>query len=159
MTVDAGTGKETSVRVVKPWQLDPNTPQTPGMRRLAAVSHDLAGSEKLWAGIMIAPPNTTSSVHHHGPQETVVYVLSGKSKVRWGSRLEHEADLRPGDFLFIPPFLPHQEINPSPDQLAHWVVVRSAQEAVAVNLTMGPDGEYREQGPGGSDSLLQGDLS
>jgi uncharacterized RmlC-like cupin family protein len=72
-------------------------------------------------------------------------VVSGRSIVRWGSRLQHEADLSPGDFLFIPPFLPHQEINPSPDQVAHWVVVRSAQEAVAVTLTRGPDGEYREE--------------
>jgi uncharacterized RmlC-like cupin family protein len=76
----------------------------------------------------------------------VVYVVSGLSKVRWGSRLQHEADLGPGDFLFIPPFLPHQEINPSPDQPAQWVV-RSAQEAVVVPLTPGPDGEYREEHP------------
>src|SRR5262245_14023058 len=133
-------------RAVKPWQLDANTPQTPGMRRLAAVSRDLAGSEKLWAGVMIALPNTTSAVHHHGPLETVVYVVSGLSKVRWGSRLQQEVDLSAGDFLFIPPFLPHQEINPSPDQPAEWVVVRSAQEAVVVNLTRGRDGEYREEG-------------
>jgi uncharacterized RmlC-like cupin family protein len=77
----------------------------------------------------------------------VVYVVSGLSKVRWGNRLQHEVDLSPGDFLFIPPFLPHQEINPSPDQPAQWVVVRSAQEAVVVSLTLGPDGEYREEGP------------
>ena len=134
-------------RVVRPWQLDANTPQTPGMRRLAAVSRDLAGSEKLWAGVMIAQPGTTSAVHHHGPLETVVYVVAGRSKVRWGSRLQHEVDLCAGDFLFIPPFLPHQEINPSPHEPAHWVVVRSAQEAVVVSLTLGPDGEYREEDP------------
>jgi uncharacterized RmlC-like cupin family protein len=133
-----------AIRVVKPWQLDANTPQTPGMRRLAAVSHDLAGSEKLWAGVMIAQPNTISDVHHHGPLETVVYVVSGQSKVRWGSRLQQEVDLSAGDFLFIPPFTPHQEINPSPNQEAQWVVVRSAQEAVVVSLTPGSDGEYRE---------------
>jgi uncharacterized RmlC-like cupin family protein len=133
-----------AARVVRPWQLDANTPQTPGMRRLAAVSRDLAGSEKLWAGVMIAQPGTSSAVHHHGPLETVVYVVAGRSKVRWGSRLQHEVDLCPGDFLFIPPFLAHQEINPSPHEAAHWVVVRSAQEAVVVSLTLGPDGEYRE---------------
>src|SRR5262249_10054054 len=119
-----------AARVVKPWQLDANTPQTPGMRRLAAVSHDLAGSKKLWAGAMLAPPAPSSAVHPPGPLETGVYVVAGLSKVRWGSRLEYEVDLSRGDFLFIPPFLPHQEINPSPAQQAHWVVVRSAQEAV-----------------------------
>src|SRR3954462_5611543 len=91
------------VRVVKPFQLDDQTAQTTGMRRLAAISHVLAGSEAIWAGVMLAEPGTASTVHHHGPLETVVYVVSGQRKVRWGSRLEHEADLEPGDFLYIPP--------------------------------------------------------
>jgi uncharacterized RmlC-like cupin family protein len=135
------------VRVVKPIQFDDHTPQTTGMRRLAAISHRLVGSELLWAGVMLAEPNTTSSVHHHGPLETVVYVLSGTSKVRWGSRLEHDVDLEAGDFLFIPPYMPHQEINPSPDQPTVWVVVRSGQEAVVVQLAKMHDGEYVAIGP------------
>ena len=137
---DGGVG---GARVVKPLQFDADTPQTPGMRRLAAVSHALVGSEKLWAGVMIAEPGMASAVHHHGDQETVVFVLSGRSKVRWGSRLEQEADLEAGDFLFIPALLPHQEINPSADQSVIWVVMRSAQEAAVVNLTRGTDGVYR----------------
>jgi uncharacterized RmlC-like cupin family protein len=135
-------GQAMEVRVVKPLQFDDHTPQTTGMRRLGAISHFLAGSESLWAGIMLAEPNTTSSVHHHGPLETVVYVLSGTSSVRWGRRLEHEVDLEPGDFLLIPPYMPHQEINPSPDQTTMWVVVRSGQEAVIVHLAKTPNGEY-----------------
>ena len=134
------------VRLVKPLQFDDRTPQTPGMLRLAAVSHGLVGSEPLWAGVMLVDPGTASSVHHHGPLETVVYMLSGQSKVRWGSRLEHEVDLEPGDFLFIPPFVPHQEINPSPDQPTEWVVVRSGRETVVVNLTRALNGEYVEEG-------------
>src|SRR5205814_8534964 len=106
----------------------------------------LVESEALWAGIMLADPGTASAVHHHGPLETVVYVLSGRSKVRWGSRLEHEVDLAPGDFLYVPPFVAHQEINPSPDHPTEWVVVRSGGEAVVVNLTKAPDGEYVAQG-------------
>jgi uncharacterized RmlC-like cupin family protein len=134
-----------AVKVVKPLQFDDQTPQTTGMRRLVAISHVLAGSESLWAGIMLAEPNTKSSVHHHGELETVVYVLSGQSKVRWGSRLEHEADLEAGDFVLIPPFMPHQEINPSPDQPTEWVVVRSGQEAIVVDLTKSLNGEYVEK--------------
>jgi uncharacterized RmlC-like cupin family protein len=130
------------VRVVKPLQFDNQTAQTIGMRRLVAISHDLAGSEALWAGVMLAEPDTASSVHHHGPLETVVYVLSGLSKVRWGSRLEREVDLEPGDFVFIPPYTAHQEINPSPDQPTCWIVVRSGPEAVVVDLTKSIDGEY-----------------
>jgi uncharacterized RmlC-like cupin family protein len=130
------------VRVVKPLQLDNQTAQTTGMRRLAAISQRLVGSQGLWAGVMLAEPNTASSVHHHGPLETVVYVLSGASKVRWGSRLEHEVDLEPGDFVFIPPYEVHQEINPSPDQPTQWIVVRNGPEAVVVNLTKARNGEY-----------------
>jgi uncharacterized RmlC-like cupin family protein len=130
------------VRLIKPLQFDDHTPQTTGMRRLVAVSHLLVGSETLWAGVTLAEPNTASSVHHHGPLETVVFVLSGTSRVRWGSQLDHETDLEAGDFLFIPPFMPHQEINPSPDRPTQWVVVRSGPEAVVVNLARAPDGQY-----------------
>jgi uncharacterized RmlC-like cupin family protein len=137
------------VWVIKPLQLDADTPQTRGVRRLAAVSHDLVGSERLWAGVLLAEPGTASSVHHHGPLETVVYVAEGRARLRWGRRLEHAADLEPGDFLYVPPFLPHQEVNPSPDQPAYCVVVRSAREAVIVHLGVGPDGEYVAEGPTG----------
>ena len=130
------------VRVVKPLQFDDHTAQTTGMRRLAAISHNLVGAEALWAGVMLAEPGSTSSVHHHGPLETVVYVLSGMSRIRWGNRLEHEVDLEPGDFVLIPPYMPHQEINPSLDQPTQWVVVRSGGEAVNVDLTKALNGEY-----------------
>jgi uncharacterized RmlC-like cupin family protein len=139
-------GQAREVRVVKPLQYDDLTPQTTGMRRLAAISHRRVGSEALWAGVMLAEPDTASSVHHHGNLETVVYVLSGLSKVRWGNRLEHEVDLEPGDFLFIPPYVPHQEINPSSDQPTQWVVVRSGPEAVVVHLTKALDGQYVANG-------------
>jgi uncharacterized RmlC-like cupin family protein len=134
--------RDERVRIVKPIQLDYHTAQTTGMHRLAAISHDLVGSEGMWAGVMLADPNTESTVHHHGPLETVVYVLSGQSKVRWGSRLEREANLEPGDFLFIPPYMPHQEINPSTEQATQWVVVRNGPEAIVVNLTKNFDGTY-----------------
>src|SRR5256885_9204490 len=134
-TAAAPPGPAGPVRVIKPGQVDGRRPQTDGMRRRAAVSHALVGSDALWAGVMLADPGTASSVHHHGPQETVVYVLSGPSRVRWGTRLEHEVDLEPGDFVFIPPYVPHQEINPSPDQPTQWVVVRNGGEAVLVGFT------------------------
>ena len=145
---DLFPGQASEVQVIKPLQLDERTPQTTGMRRLVAISQPLIGSEALWAGVMLAEPGTASSVHHHGPLETVVYVVSGRSKVRWGSRLEHEVDLEPGDFLFIPPYVPHQEINPSPDQPTQWVVVRNGREAIVVNLAKAPGGEYIADGLG-----------
>jgi uncharacterized RmlC-like cupin family protein len=134
--------KGKGVEIVKPLQFDDRTAQTNGMLRLEAISNRLVGSKALWAGVMLAEPNTASSVHHHGPLETVIYVLSGESKVRWGRRLEHEVELEPGDFVLIPPYVAHQEINDSPNQPTQWVVVRSGQEAISVNLTKSPDGEY-----------------
>jgi uncharacterized RmlC-like cupin family protein len=148
-------GQARVVEVVKPLQFDDHTPQTSGMRRLAAISHDLVGSQGLWAGVMLAEPNTASSVHHHGTLETVVYVLSGQSKVRWGSRLEHETDLEPGDFVFVPPYMPHQEINPSPTQATQWVVVRNGQEAIVVRLMKALNGEYVPSGLVESETSMQ----
>jgi aryl-alcohol dehydrogenase-like predicted oxidoreductase/uncharacterized RmlC-like cupin family protein len=142
----AARGRANTVQVVKPLQFDDQTPQTTGMRRLAAISHSLVGSEGLWAGVMLAEPHTSSSVHHHGSQETAVYVVAGQSTVRWGKELEHEASLVAGDFLFIPPYMPHQEINPSPDKATQWVVVRNGPEAVVVDLKRTADGEYVESG-------------
>src|SRR4051794_38027793 len=81
--VSAVTDQPADARVIKPLQFDERTPQTTGMRRLAAISHDLVGAEQLWAGVMLAEPGTASTVHHHGPLKTVVFILAGRSRVRW----------------------------------------------------------------------------
>jgi uncharacterized RmlC-like cupin family protein len=122
------------VRVIKSHQFDANTPQTPGMQRVAAVSKELSGSQGLWAGITVVAPNVASGIHHHGETETVIYVVSGHAKMRWGDRMQYEADVEPGDFIYVPPFAPHQEINPSPDSPSQWVIVRNSQEPIVVNL-------------------------
>ena len=122
------------VRVIKSHQFDANTPQTPGMQRVAAVSKELSGSQRLWAGITVVAPNIASGIHHHGETETVIYVVSGHAKMRWGDKMQYEADVEPGDFIYVPPFAPHQEINPSPDTPSQWVIVRNSQEPIVVNL-------------------------
>ena len=147
---------EAEARIVKPLQFDDNTPEMVGMHRLAAVSHLLVGSQKLWAGVLMAEPNTSSGVHHHGPLETVVYLAEGRGTLRWGRRLEHETELEAGDFLFVPPYVPHQEINPSSDQPALWIVVRSGPEAVVVALTPDANGEYVAPGSDKSTGLHSG---
>ncbi len=80
-----------------------------------------------------------TGIHHHGKQETVVYVLEGEAKVRWGERGEHSALVRAGDFLHVPAWLIHQEMNPSKETPFRWVVVRSTAEPIVVNL---PDGTW-----------------
>ncbi len=91
------------VRVVLANELDPNTPQTPGMDRAAAINHARAGAEKLWAGTVVIDPKAKTGAHHHGPLETVIYVVSGRARMRWGERLEFMAEAGPGDFIYVPP--------------------------------------------------------
>src|SRR3954471_7852536 len=80
------------VRVVRGDQLDPNTPQTPGMDRAAAITAARAGAEKLWAGTVVIHPDAKTGAHHHGPVESVIYVVSGRARMRWGERLEFTAE-------------------------------------------------------------------
>ncbi|HEV7128387.1 MAG TPA: cupin domain-containing protein [Ktedonobacterales bacterium] len=128
------TASQHQVRIIKPQQFDANTPQTPGMRRVAAVSAQLGGSRGLWAGITVVAPNVASSIHHHGANETVIYVVSGHARIRWGDGMQFAQDVEPGDFIYVPPFAPHQEINSSPDTPSQWVIVRDSQEPIVVNL-------------------------
>lgn len=126
--------REHGVRIVRANQLDPNTPQTPGMSRAAAINHALAGANKLWAGTVVIEPDAKTGAHHHGALESVIYVVSGRARMRWGDRLEYVAEAGPGDFIFVPPWVPHQEINASPDEPLSCVLVRSDQEPVVVNV-------------------------
>jgi uncharacterized RmlC-like cupin family protein len=122
------------VRIVRGDQLDMNTPQTPGMTRAAAITHARTGASKLWAGTVTIRPDAKTGAHHHGALESVIYVVRGRARMRWGDRLEFVAEAGPGDFIFVPPFVPHQEINAARDEPLECVLVRSDQEAVVVNL-------------------------
>jgi uncharacterized RmlC-like cupin family protein len=122
------------VRVVKSTDLDVNTAQTPGMNRAAAITNARTGAEKLWAGTVVIHPKAKTGAHHHGALESVIYVVSGKARMRWGDNLEFVAEAGPGDFIYVPPFVPHQEINASDDESLSCVLVRSGQEPVVVNL-------------------------
>src|SRR4051794_15169496 len=88
------------VRVVRADEVDVNTPQTPGMMRASAVDAGRAGAEKLWAGTVVIHPDARTGAHHHGPLESVIYVVSGRARMRWGERLEYVAEAGPGDFIY-----------------------------------------------------------
>jgi len=122
-----------AVRVVNPDHFDPNTPQTSGMHRVAAVSRTTVGSKGIWAGITDVTAHAATGTHHHGEQETVIYVVSGHVRMRWGDRLEYEADAGAGNFIYVSPFVPHQEINPA-DEASKWVIVRNGHDPIVVNL-------------------------
>ena len=122
------------VRVVRSDEMDMNTPQTAGMTRSAAITHARTGASKLWAGTVTIRPNAKTGAHHHGALESVIYVVRGRARMRWGDRLEFVAEAGPGDFIYVPPYVPHQEINAAPDEPLECVLVRSGQDAVVVNL-------------------------
>jgi len=130
--------KHDGVRVVGAQQLDPNTAQTPGMDRQAAITFARVGAQKLWAGTVHIHANAKTGAHHHGPLESVIYVVKGRARMRWGERLEFCAEAGPGDFIYVPPFVPHQEINASATETLECVLVRSDGEATAVNLAIEP---------------------
>ena len=126
--------REHGVKVIPGSSVDPNTPQTPGMSRAAAVDRARAGAEKIWAGTVTIHANAKTGAHHHGDLESIIYVVKGRARMRWGDQLEYVAEADPGDFIFVPPYVPHQEINASRDETLECVVIRSGQEPVVVNL-------------------------
>jgi uncharacterized RmlC-like cupin family protein len=128
--------KHDGVRVIKGDKLDANTAQTPGMFRQAAINHARVGAQKIWAGTVSIQPNAKTGVHHHGALESVIYVVRGIARMRWGERLEFVAEADAGDFIFIPPYVPHQEINRSSAAPLECVLVRSDNESVVVNLNI-----------------------
>ena len=128
--------RDEGVRIVRHDQLDPNTPQTPGMQRAGAITQTSAGANKIWAGTVTIQPQAKTGAHHHGALESVIYVLSGRARMRWGEHLEFVAEAGPGDFIYVPPYVPHQEINASSTEPLACVVVRNDQEPVVVNVAI-----------------------
>ncbi len=123
------------VHHVKASEIDSDTAQTEGMRRFAALSGRSVGAEKLWMGETHVAPKTVSANHHHGESETAIYVRSGNPQFVFHDGVrEVRISTQPGDYVFVPPYLPHREENPDPTTPAEIVIARSTQEAIVVNL-------------------------
>lgn len=136
------------IRIVRAGELDHNTPQTAGMTRAAAITHARTGAEKLWAGTVVVQPNVRTGPHHHGELETVIYIVRGRARFRWGEHLEFVEEAGPGDFIYVPPFVPHQEINATNSEPVEAVLVRSGQEPIVVNLDIeSPEPAYANETP------------
>ena len=126
------------IRVVRPDQRDASTAQTPGMARVAGIAMTTCGSSGVWMGEVTTEPRFRSGAHHHGDVESAIYVQRGRLRMRWGDRLEYNVDAEPGDFVFVPSNLVHQEMSISDEQLI-LILARGGQENVVVNVEM-PDG-------------------
>ncbi len=107
------------------------------MSREAAITRARVGAQKIWAGTVAIQPSAKTGAHHHGELESVIYVVKGRARLRWGERLEFLAEAGPGDFIFVPAFVPHQEINAA-EEVLECVLVRSGQDNVVVNLDITP---------------------
>jgi uncharacterized RmlC-like cupin family protein len=123
-----------AIHIVRPCEFDRGTTQTPGSERSAAIAPALGIASAIWGGLFEVKPESRTGIHHHGPQETIAYVLSGICEIRWGATGESVAHAKAGDFIHVPAYLPHMEINPSKQEPFRWVVVRSTATPVVINL-------------------------
>jgi uncharacterized RmlC-like cupin family protein len=115
--------------------LSADTAQSSGMRRLAGISGALSDSDGIWMGQTHVAAGLRSANHHHGESETAIYVVSGHPVfVFMEDGTETRIQTNPGDYVYVPPFVPHREENPSPDEEAVVVIARTTQEAIVVNL-------------------------
>lgn len=124
------------IRLIKPDQRDTSTAQTPGMFRAEGVGALTTGASALWVGHVTVSRGARSGAHHHGDSESAIYIISGHARFRYGDRLEQTVDAEPGDFIFVPPYLVHQEINGSDAEPVVMVVARSSQENIVVNVEL-----------------------
>ena len=127
----------TGLRVIQAGEASGDTAQTPGMARSEAISGRQVGAQSLWMGTTVMAPASRSGDHHHGASETGIYVVSGHPAFVFRdpatdalARLE----TGPGDFVWVPPDLPHREENPDPETAAVVVIARSTQEAIVVGV-------------------------
>jgi uncharacterized RmlC-like cupin family protein len=126
-----------ALRLIRGGDLSGATAQTTGMIRSAAISGDLTGARALWMGRTELPPGVTSGDHHHGESETGIYVVAGSPVFVFRDPASGELvrlETRPGDYVWVPPHVPHREENPSARDTAVVVIARSTQEAIVVNV-------------------------
>lgn len=125
-----------TLRVVRPHERDASTAQTPGMHREAGVAATTVGAEKIWVGHVTMAPGMKSGVHHHGPLESSIYIISGRARFRFGEGLEQEVEVAAGDFVYVPPEAIHQELNADDGAPVEMIVARDGQENIVVNVEM-----------------------
>jgi uncharacterized RmlC-like cupin family protein len=123
-------------RVIRPLEQVSHAIAAAGISRIPAITHELVGADKLWMGMTVLEPGSSTGPHHHGDNETGVYLVAGRLRLRWGEHLESETELAVGDLLFVPPYLAHEEVNASEDEAAIWVVVWSDRQ---LHVPLEPD--------------------
>jgi uncharacterized RmlC-like cupin family protein len=97
------------------------------------VSAATVGAAGLSMHLVVIPPGARAAPHLHQGYETAIYVLEGRVETRYGDKLSESVISEAGEFLFIPPDVPHEAINLSATEPARAIVARndaSEQERV-----------------------------
>jgi uncharacterized RmlC-like cupin family protein len=126
------------VKVVRAASLDTVMRGPSGTGRATAFDFSGIGSQQTWIGRVTLKPNAKTGAHHHGRHEVAVYVIAGRTEIRWGDRLEFLAEVATGDLVYFTPYVPHQELNLSSSETVEFLVVRSDNEKIVVNLDVAP---------------------
>jgi uncharacterized RmlC-like cupin family protein len=112
-----------------------STAQTAGMSRMAALSGETVGSRAIWMGETHVAPGASSGPHHHGESETGIYVVAGHPEFVYSEEGREVRILtKPGDYVYVPPFVHHIESNANSEEEAVVVIARTTQEAIVENL-------------------------
>ena len=126
------------VKVLRAGAIQAAMPGPRGTGRATAVDFTGLGGRATWIGVVNLQPGHNTGMHHHGRHEVAIYVVKGRSQIRWGDRLDFAAEIGPGDFVYFAPHVPHQELNLDAGEAAEFVVVRSDNERIVVNLEGAP---------------------
>jgi uncharacterized RmlC-like cupin family protein len=136
--ITATKWRSDGVKVVRAGSLNEAMRQPPGAGRATAFDFSGTGGRQTWLGTVTLQPNAKTGAHHHGRHEVAVYVVKGRSEIRWGERLEFAAEVGSGDFVYFAPYVPHQELNLDANETVDFVVVRSDNEKIVVKLDVVP---------------------
>jgi uncharacterized RmlC-like cupin family protein len=119
------TIEERGVQAVRPQQEVMTRQRLP---YFIGISGGTVGARGLAMHLVVIPPGARADPHRHVGYETGIYVLEGRVLTRWGERLENEVVSEAGDFLFVPPGVPHEAVNLSDTRPARAVVARNDPE-------------------------------
>ena len=129
---------------ITPAERSTSVGQHAGMERSIAISAPLVGSVGLYSSVVTTAPGDRTRIHHHGPCETSIYIVSGSADYTWGATgIEHAMQASAGDFIYIPAGEVHVEANASETELLVVVLTRNCPDSHVVYLDGGSDGGER----------------
>jgi uncharacterized RmlC-like cupin family protein len=132
-SIYAGPGGKVVPVVTRGGEEDTNTAQSGDCVRVSGVSIQHTPATKIWFGQVSNVPGYRSLPHHHGEAETGGYVLRGHGRIYFGEDYSEYLDMKAGDWVFVPPFMPHVEANMSVTEELVWLTARTP-ENIVVNL-------------------------